>query len=147
VAIDVIRALWRGDTVDHLGAHYEVDNARLFDPPDQNPPIVVSGFGPKAIELAGRIGDGYYGTTPVAETIEQYRAAGGDGPTYGQLSMCWAADAAEGRRTVHRVWPNAAGRVRLPSPAAHRASMFSAAKSPARSCWSARVARSAATPM
>ena len=32
-AIDVMRQLWTGDTVDHRGRYYEVENARLFDPP------------------------------------------------------------------------------------------------------------------
>ncbi len=63
-AVDVIRALWTGETVDHRGAHYEVENARLFDPPAEPPPIVVSAFGPKAIDLAARIGDGYWGHAP-----------------------------------------------------------------------------------
>ena len=63
-AVDVIRALWTGDTVDHRGEFYEVENAKLFDPPDEPPPIIVSGFGAEAIELAGRIGDGYWGHSP-----------------------------------------------------------------------------------
>src|SRR5919112_4126258 len=58
-AVDVVRRMWTGETVDHRGDFYEVENARLFDPPEQPPPVIVSGFGPQAIELAARIGDGY----------------------------------------------------------------------------------------
>jgi G6PDH family F420-dependent oxidoreductase len=105
-AIDVIRQLWSGETVEHRGKHYEVDNARIFDPPAAPVPVVVSGFGPKAIELAARIGDGYWGTSPDAELVDKYRDNGGQGHRYAQLDLCWAQDAADARKTVHQVWPN-----------------------------------------
>jgi alkanesulfonate monooxygenase SsuD/methylene tetrahydromethanopterin reductase-like flavin-dependent oxidoreductase (luciferase family) len=57
-AIELIRRLWSGDTVSHRGRHYRVEHARLYTHPDAPPPIFVSGFGPKAAELAGRVGDG-----------------------------------------------------------------------------------------
>ena len=104
-AISVIRALWTGDTVDHAGEYYEVENARLFDPPDQAPPIIVSGFGEQSVALAAEIGDGYWGHEPDRATIEQYESEGGTGPRYAQISMCWAADTASARRTVHEIWP------------------------------------------
>jgi G6PDH family F420-dependent oxidoreductase len=106
-AVEVIRELWSGETVDRRGDFYEVENARLFDPPDPVPPIIVSGFGDAAIELAGRIGDGYWGHAPKRESIERFRRAGGTGPCYAQINVCWAEDEAEARRTVHRIWPNA----------------------------------------
>lgn len=106
-AVDVIRRLWSGETVDHHGSFYEVENARLFDPPESEIPIVVSGFGPKAVELAARIGDGYWGHSPDADVIERYTEAGGAGPRFAQLNLCWDRDAAEARRTAHRIWPNA----------------------------------------
>jgi len=105
-AVAVIRRLWTGETVDHRGDFYEVDNARIFDPPDEAPPIVVSAFGPKAIDLAARIGDGYWGTAPQAELIDRYRDNGGTGPRYAQIDVCWATDAAAARKTVHEIWPN-----------------------------------------
>jgi coenzyme F420-dependent glucose-6-phosphate dehydrogenase len=105
-AVAVIRRMWTGDTVDHRGEFYEVDNARIFDPPTDPPPIVVSGFGPKAIDLAARIGDGYWGTAPQAELVDRYRDSGGTGPRYAQIDLCWATDAAAARRTVHEIWPN-----------------------------------------
>ncbi len=54
-AVEVMRRLWEGDTVDHHGRYYTVENARLYDVPDQPPPLVLSGFGPAAVELAARI--------------------------------------------------------------------------------------------
>jgi coenzyme F420-dependent glucose-6-phosphate dehydrogenase len=106
-AVGIIRDLWTGETVDHRGDFYEVENARLFDPPEEPPPIIVSGFGPMSIELAAKIGDGYWGHSPDGDVIEQFEAQGGTGPKYAQLSMCWARDEAQARRTVHEIWPNA----------------------------------------
>lgn len=104
-ALSIIRALWTGETLDHAGEYYEVENARLFDPPDEAPPIVISGFGDEAVALAAEIGDGYWGHEPDAATIKRYEQNGGSGPRYAQISMCWAADAASARKTVHEIWP------------------------------------------
>src|ERR671920_2048319 len=68
-AVEVIRTLWQGGMEDHRGIHYTVENARIYDLPDEPPPILVSGFGPKAIEVAARIGDGFCTTSPEAEAI------------------------------------------------------------------------------
>ena len=106
-AVDIIRALWAGDTVDHHGDFYEVENAKLFDPPAEPPPLVVSGFGDEAVRLAAAIGDGYWGHAPDAEVIRAYEDNGGTGPRYAQINLCWADDEASARETVHRVWPNA----------------------------------------
>ena len=105
-AVAIIRALWSGETVNHRGEHYEVDNARLFDPPSTVPPVIVSGFGPEAVRLAGRIGDGYWGHAPDKAQIDLYRGSGGSGPRYAQLDLCWADDASEARKVVTHVWPN-----------------------------------------
>jgi coenzyme F420-dependent glucose-6-phosphate dehydrogenase len=105
-AVGVIRDLWSGETVDHHGEFYDVENARLFDPPVEPPRTVVSGFGEKAIELAARIGDGYWGHSP-DESVQQFLEGGGTGPRYAQLNLCWAEDADTARKTVHEVWPNA----------------------------------------
>ncbi|HEX2105698.1 MAG TPA: TIGR03557 family F420-dependent LLM class oxidoreductase [Solirubrobacteraceae bacterium] len=109
-AVDVMRALWSGDVVRaHHGRHYTVEHARLYTLPEQPPPVVVSGFGPHAAELAGRIGDGYMHVAPEAELIETFRAAGGAGkPAYGKLDTCVAASDAEARRIAHETWPTTA---------------------------------------
>lgn len=108
-AVDVMRRLWTGETVDHRGAYYEVENAKLFDsPPGGTVPVIVSGFGPDAAELAGRIGDGFWGNAPDQELVEAFEQGGGSGPKYAQLNVCWAEDEQSARKTVHRVWPNGA---------------------------------------
>lgn len=108
-AIEVIRLLWKGDLVSHRGKHYRVENARLYSLPDEPPPILVAVAGDRSTDLAAELGDGLVGTSPKAETIERFRARGGDGkPTYGQLHVCWAPSEEEARRTALEWWPNAA---------------------------------------
>ena len=107
-AVDVIRRLWAGGEQHHHGAHYTLERARIYSLPDELPTIPVSGFGPKAIELAARIGDGFVTVGPDADAVSQYRDAGGRGPIIGGLKVCWGADRDACVETVHRLWPNEA---------------------------------------
>ena len=87
-AIEVMRQLWTGDQVSHYGKHFTVENARIYTLPEEPPPIVVAVAGEKSVALAARAGDGLIGTAPKAESIEQFRSEGGEGPAYGQLHVC-----------------------------------------------------------
>lgn len=58
-AIDVIRALLRGETVTYRGALITVDGAKLnFAPPRAEIPIYVASNAPRGLETAGRVADG-----------------------------------------------------------------------------------------
>jgi G6PDH family F420-dependent oxidoreductase len=105
-AIEVIRRLWGGESVTHRGRHYTVEDARLFDVPEPAPPILVSAFGSQSADLAARLGDGLWTTGPRTEVIDEYRAAGGDGPVWSQLSFCWDRDREAAVERAHRMWPN-----------------------------------------
>ncbi len=103
-AIEVMRLLWEGGEQTHRGTHYTVDHARLYTLPEQPPKIAVAAAKPRAAALAGRIGDAFVNTTPDAELVEAYRAAGGTGPCYGMVRLCWAEDEQQAQETVHRLW-------------------------------------------
>lgn len=106
-AVQVIRKLFSGEQITHRGAHYTVQNARLYTLPEHPAPIYVSGFGPEAAALAGRIGDGFVTMTPDADLVAQFRrAGGGDKPVIGGLKVCWDTDRDRAVKTVHRLWPN-----------------------------------------
>ena len=107
-AVEVMRRLWSGGQHSHRGRHYTVENARIYDLPDAPLPVLVSGFGPKAVRLAARIGDGFVTTSPDTESIDLYRSEGGRGPVHAGTKVCFMADEDEARRTVHRLWPNEA---------------------------------------
>lgn len=120
-AVAVMRLLWQGGNQSHHGQYYTVENARLYTLPEEPVKVMVGASGPKAAELAGRIGDGYVGTSPDAKTIQAFEKAGGKGPRYGQMTVCWAKDEKAALQTAHKIWPNAAipGELgqELPSPA------------------------------
>jgi G6PDH family F420-dependent oxidoreductase len=105
--VQVIRTLWQGGSQSHRGCHYRVENARIYDLPDELPQILVSGFGPKAIELAARIGDGFCTVTPAKEAVETVREKGGKKKLMaGAVKVCWDEDAQRARETAYRLWPN-----------------------------------------
>jgi G6PDH family F420-dependent oxidoreductase len=106
-AVELMRELWSGEFVDHHGPHYRVENARIYTRPDAPIPVHVSGFGPRAAALAGRIGDGFVTTSPDAEMIEQFRKAGGAGkPVQAGYKVCWGRDDDTCIGTAHRLWAN-----------------------------------------
>jgi G6PDH family F420-dependent oxidoreductase len=100
-----MRALWRGEITDHDGKHYKVVNARIYTLPDQPPPVIVSGFGPKATAMAARVGDGYMNTSPEAELPQKYTDEGGKGPKVALMKVCWGEDEAQCRKTAFELWP------------------------------------------
>lgn len=104
-AVEVMRELWRGQFTSHRGRHYTVENAKIYSCPDEPPPVLISGFGPKAIALAGRIGDGFVTTSPSADDISAYRKAGGKGPAVAALKACWGPDEAAARKLAFDIWP------------------------------------------
>jgi G6PDH family F420-dependent oxidoreductase len=105
-SVEVMRKLWSGEEVTHHGTHYTVENARIYTLPEQPVEVFVSGFGPKATELAGRIGDGYVTTTPDTELLELFRRVSGGKPAMAGFKCAWAATEDEGVDHAHRLWAN-----------------------------------------
>jgi G6PDH family F420-dependent oxidoreductase len=106
-AVTIIAGLFTGEQLTHRGRHYQVDTARLYSVPEVPPPIYVSGFGEKSAQLAARIGDGFICMGPQAGLIKLYRDEGGGGrPVQGGIKGCWAPDAGQAYKTMHRMWPN-----------------------------------------
>jgi coenzyme F420-dependent glucose-6-phosphate dehydrogenase len=105
-AVEVIRALWRGEITNHRGRHYTVENACLYTLPEQLPPIYVAASGPAAAELAARISDGVMSTAPDEKVVQAFeQAGGGHKPRLAEMTVCWARDEQEARKTAHEYWP------------------------------------------
>lgn len=106
-AVDVIRLLHKGEEISYHGEHYEVQEARIYTHPEEPMPIYVSGFGPQAAELAGRIGDGYCTAMPDADLVKAFRSAGGgDKPVQAGTKVSWDRNADAGLDAAHRLWAN-----------------------------------------
>lgn len=106
-AVEVMRALWSGETVDHEGEFFTLENAHLFSAPAQAPAVFWAASGTTSAELAGRHADGLWATAPSSETVDAYRGAGGQGDVIGQLTLCFDTDRERAIDTACTVWPNA----------------------------------------
>lgn len=107
-AVAVIRKLWEGGYQTHRGKHYTVENARIFDLPDEKIEIAVAAMQPQAAKLAGRIGDALVNVAPKEEIIKKFDESGGKGkPKYGQVTVCWADSKDDAKKTAFENWPNA----------------------------------------
>jgi G6PDH family F420-dependent oxidoreductase len=105
-AVALIRRLWEGGFVTDYGKHYTVDHARIYTLPEEPPPVYVSGFGPKAIDVAARIGDGYIATMADADAVKRFKDASGGKPAVAGAKVAWAGTEDEGVQIAHRLWAN-----------------------------------------
>jgi G6PDH family F420-dependent oxidoreductase len=106
-AVALMRELWAGGFVTTAGKHYRVDHARIYTLPDEPPPVYVSGFGPKATDVAARIGDGYISTSSEPDLVSRFKDATGGKPAAAGAKVAYAASADEGVHHAHRLWANA----------------------------------------
>lgn len=119
-AVELIRLLWEGDAVTYRGRYYQADGARIYTLPDTPPEIPVSGFGPRATDLAARIGDAYVTTSPDEELLTRFKEQSGGKPALIGTKSCWAPTKEEAVGHAHRLWstsglPGELAQV-LPSP-------------------------------
>jgi G6PDH family F420-dependent oxidoreductase len=93
-AIDIISTLFDGEnSVNLRGKHFDVEQARLWDLPEQRVPIGVAVSGPESCRLAGIKADLMIATEPKPELGEMFDAAGGSGkPRVGQIALAYDTD-------------------------------------------------------
>ena len=106
-AVALMRELWKGEPVTTQGRHYQVSDARIYTRPETAIPVYVSAFGPKAMELAGRIGDGLVTTSPSAQDVRRFKELSSDKPAQGGVKVAWGDTVEEGVDHAHRLWANA----------------------------------------
>jgi len=79
--LQIVRRLWRGETVSYEGECFNIRNARCRPLPVQQPsiPIFVGGTARPGLRRAARYGDGYIGTPLFwSRYLEEVRACGKD---------------------------------------------------------------------
>ena len=86
-AVEVLRRAFSGERFTFEGKYYRYRDVQLSPLPVQKPmPIWLGGFLPKAIERAGRVGDGYISIGSIRplvdKCLEAVRASGRDAETY-----------------------------------------------------------------
>ncbi|GAB2480899.1 TIGR03557 family F420-dependent LLM class oxidoreductase [Nocardiopsis aegyptia] len=93
-AIEIIRLLWSGGYHSYEGRHLALEDARVFDLPEEPPPIIVAAGGERSATMAAELGDGMFGTEPSRVLTGAYENNGGDGPLYCEVPLAWAPDEA-----------------------------------------------------
>jgi G6PDH family F420-dependent oxidoreductase len=104
-SLEIIRLLWSGGYHSYDGKHLQLEDARVFDLPDERPDIAVAAGGPEAARLAGELGDALFATEPRADLVAAYEETGGGGDRYAEVPLAWATseqDAAESARRLFR---------------------------------------------
>jgi G6PDH family F420-dependent oxidoreductase len=92
-AVEIIRALWSGDTVTYKGKYFDVESAKVWDLPDTAPPIGIAVSGRSSCRLAGRHADAMIAVEPNAELGRMFDEAGGsDKPRVGQIALSYDPD-------------------------------------------------------
>ena len=92
-AVEIIRALWTGDTVTYRGKYFDVESAKVWDLPDTAPPIGIAVSGRSSCRLAGRHADAMIAVEPKAELGRMFDEAGGsDKPRVGQIALSYDPD-------------------------------------------------------
>jgi hypothetical protein len=64
--------------------------------------VAIAAGGVEAARLAGRKGEGLIVTEPRRDLIEAFVSAGGSGPRYAEVALCYAAREENAKKTAHR---------------------------------------------
>jgi G6PDH family F420-dependent oxidoreductase len=92
-AVEIIRALWSGDSVTYRGKHFDVESAKVWDLPEIAPPIGIAVSGPRSCRLAGRHADAMIAVEPKTTLGRMFDDAGGAGkPRIGQIALSYDPD-------------------------------------------------------
>jgi G6PDH family F420-dependent oxidoreductase len=89
-ALEIIRLLWQGGYHSYEGKYLQLEDARVFDLPDQLPVIAVAASGPESVQLAADLGDGLFATEPDGDLLQSWQRLGGSGPAYAEVPLAWA---------------------------------------------------------
>jgi coenzyme F420-dependent glucose-6-phosphate dehydrogenase len=109
--VDVIRALWAGETVTHYG-RVVVDEAKLYVRPSPPPPIIGAALSPETAEWLGGWADGMITITMPKQghrqIIDAFRSGGGRRkPIYVQAQISYASSDEEALHNAHQEWRTA----------------------------------------
>jgi len=93
-ALEIISALFDGGYVNHVGRHYRVDSAKVWDLPEQRVPIGVAVSGDQSIAKFAPMADHLIAVEPEAELVTTWdkAARSTESRKIGQIPICWDTD-------------------------------------------------------
>jgi len=106
--VDVMRALWRGEMVNHRGL-VRVEQARLYTRPATPPLIVGAAVTAKTAAWVGKWADGLITVSrppdQLREVVNAFRGGGGEGkPMFLKVQLSYARTDEEARRGAWEQW-------------------------------------------
>ena len=75
--LEIVRALWSGETVDYQGEHFTLRGARQQPVPQSRIPIVIGGAGRKTMELVAAHADWWNVHIGILDRLDEMRAFAG----------------------------------------------------------------------
>jgi alkanesulfonate monooxygenase SsuD/methylene tetrahydromethanopterin reductase-like flavin-dependent oxidoreductase (luciferase family) len=103
--LEIVTALWAGETVDHEGEHFSLKSARQAPQPLGHIPIVIGGAGKKTMQLVSQYADWWNVHVGILDKIETMRPMAGQARLSIQLQVSLVpteADRAEITATTRR---------------------------------------------
>jgi len=91
-ALEIIRLLWQGGYRSYEGRYLQLEDARVFDLPEELPVIAVAASGSASAGIAADLGDGLFAVEPDGDLVSTWQRLGGSGPAYAEMPLAWAPD-------------------------------------------------------
>lgn len=109
-SVDIMRALWKGETVTHSG-HVNVYDAKLFTQPGYVPQVVGAALTCETAKWIGSWADAMITTSrsqaELVRIINAFREGGGeDKPVYLKVQLSYAATREKALTGAHEQWKN-----------------------------------------
>ncbi|MFL6164460.1 MAG: TIGR03557 family F420-dependent LLM class oxidoreductase [Jatrophihabitantaceae bacterium] len=124
-AIELIRALHRGEQTTWVGEHFRADSAKIWDLPDRPVPLAAAVSGDGSVSRFAPVADHLIAVEPRAELVSGWDAARPNLPAsrkIGQIPICWGVEAKQAVQRAHQLfrWFGGGWKVNsdLPTPVA-----------------------------
>ncbi|MBE9463289.1 TIGR03885 family FMN-dependent LLM class oxidoreductase [Dyadobacter subterraneus] len=109
-SVDIMRALWRGETVTHDG-HVKVSEAKLYTRPDYIPSVIGAALTEQTAKWVGSWADGMITTSrpkdELKTLIDAFRSGGGENkPIYLKVQLSYDTTFDNALAGAHQQWRN-----------------------------------------
>jgi alkanesulfonate monooxygenase SsuD/methylene tetrahydromethanopterin reductase-like flavin-dependent oxidoreductase (luciferase family) len=93
-SLEIMTALWRGETLDYAGEHFRLREAQLQPLPLGKIPITIGGAGPKTMELVAAYADWWNVHVSILDRFDEMRPQAGAARCSLQAQVAFVGDSA-----------------------------------------------------
>lgn len=98
--LEIIKALWAGETVDYVGEHFTLKGAFQSPTPSSPIPVVIGGAGRRTMELVATHADWWNLHIGILDRLEPMRPLAGDARLSLQIQVAYVPSESERQETV-----------------------------------------------